>query len=125
MSSDVGRRRGLDPALLYLWRRPAAIVPIGSLAWEPPYVASAALKRKKQFPGVFLQRIGLRIWHCHCSDSGFYCSTGVIPGPRISLCHRHRQKQITNKKDKNKFPTNDKKNVKDFETMKTITDSPV
>ena len=28
--------------------RPAAIAPIGLLAWEPPYAASAALKRKKK-----------------------------------------------------------------------------
>ena len=28
--------------------RPAAVAPSGSLIWEPPYVASEALKRKKK-----------------------------------------------------------------------------
>ena len=28
--------------------RPAAIAPIGPLAWEPPYASGAALKRKKE-----------------------------------------------------------------------------
>ena len=37
----VGRRRGLDPALLWLWPRPAATAPIPPLAWEPPYTAGA------------------------------------------------------------------------------------
>ena len=39
----VGCRHGLDPTLLWLWRRPAAIAPNGSLAWESPYAAVAAL----------------------------------------------------------------------------------
>ena len=42
----VGRRRSLDPALLWLWRRPAATVPIRPLVWEPPYAADAAPKRQ-------------------------------------------------------------------------------
>ena len=33
-----------DQALLRLWHRPAAVAPIGPLAWEPPYVVGAALK---------------------------------------------------------------------------------
>ena len=33
---------GSDPALLWLWRRPAATAPIGPLAWEPPCAAGAA-----------------------------------------------------------------------------------
>ena len=47
MSCGVGCRRGLDPALLWLWRRLAAIAPIGPAAWEPPYAAGATLKRQK------------------------------------------------------------------------------
>ena len=38
----VGCRRGSDPALLWLWRRPVATAPIQPLAWEPPYAAEAA-----------------------------------------------------------------------------------
>ena len=37
VSYGVGRRRGSDPELLWLWRRPAATAPIRPLAWEPPY----------------------------------------------------------------------------------------
>ena len=51
VSCGVGRRRGLDPALLWLWRRPVATAPIRPLAWEPPYAAEAAqemAKTKKQ-----------------------------------------------------------------------------
>ena len=48
MSYGVGRRRGSDPTLLWLWRGPAAAAPIRPLAWEPPYVAGAALKRQKK-----------------------------------------------------------------------------
>ena len=37
VSYSVGRRHGLDPALLWLWRRQAAIALIRTLAWEFPY----------------------------------------------------------------------------------------
>ena len=47
MSCGVGRRHGLNPVLLWLWRRPVAIALIQPLAWEPPYAAGAALKRQK------------------------------------------------------------------------------
>ena len=33
--------------LLWLWRRPAAVAPIGPLAWEPPYATNVALKSGK------------------------------------------------------------------------------
>ena len=47
MSSGVGHRCGSDPALAWLWYRPAAVAPILPLAWEFPYAANAALKSKK------------------------------------------------------------------------------
>ena len=47
MSCGVGRRCGLDVALLWLWRRPVATALIWPLAWEPPYAAGVALKRHK------------------------------------------------------------------------------
>ena len=47
MSCGVGRRRGLDRTLLWLWCRPVATVPIGPLAWEPPYAAGVALEKNK------------------------------------------------------------------------------
>ena len=56
MSRSVGRKRGSDPALLWLWHRPAATAQIGPLAWEPPYAAGAAQengkKTKKKKNGV-------------------------------------------------------------------------
>ena len=48
MSYGVGRRCSSDPALLWLWRRPAATTPIGPLAWEPPYAAGAAQEMAKR-----------------------------------------------------------------------------
>ena len=51
---DTGSISGLahwvnDLALLWLWFRPAALAPIGSLGWEPPYAVGTALKSKKSF----------------------------------------------------------------------------
>ena len=48
MSCGVGQRRSLDPALLCLWCRQAAVALIGPLAWEPPHAAGVALKSKKK-----------------------------------------------------------------------------
>ena len=44
----VGRKCGLDLALLWLWYRPAVVVLIRPLAWEPTYATSAALKAKNK-----------------------------------------------------------------------------
>ena len=41
-------QQGLNAVLLWLWRRPAAIAPIGPLAWEPPHASCSALKRPKK-----------------------------------------------------------------------------
>ena len=48
MSCGVGCRYGLDLVLLWLWCRPAAIAPIGPLAWEPPYAAGVAQEMAKR-----------------------------------------------------------------------------
>ena len=48
MRCGVGCRQGLDPALLWLWHKPAATAPIRPLAWDVPYAASAALKSKER-----------------------------------------------------------------------------
>ena len=50
MRCGVGHRPGWDPVLLWLWlwRRLAATAPIQPLAWEPPYAAHVALKRKNK-----------------------------------------------------------------------------
>ena len=47
MSCGVGRRRGLDPALLWLWEagsNSANWIP----TWEPPCAVGAAIKRFKK-----------------------------------------------------------------------------
>ena len=48
MSCGVGRRLSSDPELLWLRHRLAAVSLIGLLAWEPPYAAGVALKKKKK-----------------------------------------------------------------------------
>ena len=48
MSCGVGPKRGSDPVLLWLWCRPAAVAPIRSVAWEPPYAEGAALEKTKK-----------------------------------------------------------------------------
>ena len=48
MSCGVGHRHGSDPALLWLWCRPAATAQIGPLAQELPYAAGVALKKKQK-----------------------------------------------------------------------------
>ena len=48
MSCAAGRRPGLDPALLCLWRKTVATAPIQPLAWEPPYAAGAALEKGEE-----------------------------------------------------------------------------
>ena len=51
MSCGIGSRLGSDPALLWLWRRPATTAPIGPLARESPYAAGAALEKAKRQGG--------------------------------------------------------------------------
>ena len=48
VSCGVGHRRGSGPALLWLWRRPAATAPIRPLTWEAPYAAGAAQEMAKR-----------------------------------------------------------------------------
>ena len=39
-----------DPALLWLWCRPAATAPIRPLAWEPPYATVGAAQEMAKRP---------------------------------------------------------------------------
>ena len=48
VSCGIGHRGGLDPELLWLWYRPAAVAPIQPLAWEISYATGTVLKRKKK-----------------------------------------------------------------------------
>ena len=51
---------------------------------------------------------GFKIQHCHCCVSGYYCSMGSIPGPGISACHRHGQKNNFFKGIKGQYTDGDK-----------------
>ena len=48
MSCNVGHKHSVDPALLWLWRRPAATAAIRPLAWEPPCAVEVALEKAKR-----------------------------------------------------------------------------
>ena len=48
MSCGVGYRHGSDPALLWLWHRPATTAGIRPLAWEPPYAMGIDLEMAKR-----------------------------------------------------------------------------
>ena len=48
-SCSTDCRLCLDLALLWLWHRPAVAVLIWPLAWELPYAAGAAIKKKKHW----------------------------------------------------------------------------
>ena len=48
VSCGAGHRHGSDPALLWLWRRTAAIALIRPLTWEPPHAPDAALEKTKR-----------------------------------------------------------------------------
>ena len=48
MSCGVGCRRGLDPVLLWLWRRLVATALIRPLAWEPPNAPGVAQEKAKR-----------------------------------------------------------------------------
>ena len=46
-SCGIGGRRGSDPALLWLWCRPAATALTLPLAWDLPHATGAAPPQKK------------------------------------------------------------------------------
>ena len=63
MCCGVGRRRGLDPALLWLWRRPAAAALTGPLAWEPPYAGGATVEKAKRQKGKKKKKKRKDMWY--------------------------------------------------------------
>lgn len=69
----------LDPALLWLWCRPAAIAQIRPPAWEPPYATGAALKKqktkKKDDPGVSHRDMKLQL--------PAYATATATPDPQL------------------------------------------
>ena len=67
MSRGVGRRRGLDPTLPWLWCRPVAKALIRPLAWESPCAAGAAIEKtkKKKEPEMSPKPLHFHINICH------------------------------------------------------------
>ena len=72
MSCGVGLRHGSDLMLLWLWGRPAVIVPIQPLAWELPYAVGMALKRQKELIIIIIK------------ESALFCGLTLTgPHPRV------------------------------------------
>ena len=74
-----------DPALLWLWHRLTATVLIRPRAWEPPYVAGAALKGQKQNKQTNKQN----------SQMTIYLRAGIFGGFLWSLIILTTQAQTT------------------------------
>ena len=94
MSCGVGHRYGSDTALLWLLCRPAAVAPIGPLAWEPPYDVGAALKRPKKknvfstsshHDMYFPKRLGIHSTFCSSLDWDTFNSQESISLPPPGL----------------------------------------
>ena len=72
MSCGIGQRCGLDPVLLWLWRRLVSTVPIWPLAWEPPCATGVDLKRqkkKKLFLRTYKVAFLFHVLFCICAVS--------------------------------------------------------
>ena len=48
MRRGIAHRHSLDPVLLWLWCKLAAIALIRPLAWEHPYASGVTLKRQEK-----------------------------------------------------------------------------
>ena len=81
MSCGVGGRYSSEPALLWLWGRPATVAPITLLAWELPYAEDEALKKEKQTKTQKRTPFGSS---CHGSVvtnlTSIHKDLGLIPG---------------------------------------------
>ena len=81
VSCGVGRRRGSDPALLWLWRRLAATAPIRPLAWEHPYAVGAAQEMTKRQKEKRMLYLGVPIVAQQLTNlTGIHEDAGSIPG---------------------------------------------
>ena len=79
VSCGVGCRRSSDPALLWLWCRPAAAAPIPSLASELPYATGAALKNQKKNK----RKEKNEVPRSQITQSTTYSQFPIIPKPRL------------------------------------------
>ena len=104
-SCSIGCRCGSDPALLWLWHRPAAIALIRPIAWELPYAASvppAPPKTPKQTKGtlkvsIILQReekVFLKNFSSIFTAILPFCGLMLIKEIHIYNCNKHQLKVI-------------------------------
>ena len=105
MSCGVGHRRGLEPALLWLWHRPATVSPIGPVAWEPPYAAGVALKNKqtdRYSTGTLIGSQTVRfLWVLSCLGLVFLSCLVIL----LVACHsRLRDKAAVSVRDGAELP---------------------
>ena len=56
VSCGVGRRRGWDTMLLWLWCRMVAAAPIRPLAREPPYAVGSGPRKGKKTKNLFFKK---------------------------------------------------------------------
>ena len=75
MTCGVGCRHGSDPVLLWLWHRPAAVSLIRLLAWEPLYVADAALKKKRN---KVTNHYRSHPWNFLSFEKGVFCMLSIL-----------------------------------------------
>ena len=86
----MGHRRGLDPMLLWLRCRLAAVALIGPLAWEPPYAVGVALKRQKRQTERKKER----------KEEGLSPVVQLVKDPASGAQKTERKKKHTHKKSK-------------------------
>ena len=80
MSCGVGHEYSSDPALLWLWNRPAARALIQPLAWELPYAMGTALKRQREsFPKIIAcAKASVQIQGCMLSQPAFPLQSKIL-----------------------------------------------
>ena len=82
MSCGVGHRGGLDPSLLWLWCRPAAVALIGPLVFKPPYAMGVDLNKqktkKKKKRSILSKESLISLHRCNCEESGIYLSKCLL-----------------------------------------------
>ena len=71
VSCGTGHRPGLDPVLLWLWHRLAAVPPIQPLAWGLPCAMGVALKSNKQTKQTNKQKPNY-VTNSYLLHSGYY-----------------------------------------------------
>ena len=99
MSCGPGLRHSSDPALLWLWCRPAAVALIRPLAWEPPYAPCVALKKQKEDEKKKTKdklSVIKVTWWCNIQFGVQFliCNQYLKAAERVNLKSSHHKKKI-------------------------------